>query len=429
MAGGGPHGDDAALFAPTQLGLLQRAAEELGYLRTRGYALPSALKLVGDRYQLRERQRSALTRATSAAEGAAERAARRVRAPAPPPSALWVDGFNLIITLETALRGGVLVTTLDETLRDLAGIHGAYRPSPCTARALALLAVDLQARGWAGVPVRFLLDAPVSNTGRLAALIRAQASEAGLPWEVEVVPDPDLVLRGQLPPGALVVSGDAPVLDGCGPWLDWGGELVRDAIPEAWILPLVPSPSASSPLPPRWETERYLLRPPQAADAAWIFRDYAQDPEVTRFLTWAPHRAQSETEAFLARVLSGWASTGRGPYVIEASRSGRGLGMFELRIEGPQAELGYVIARAAWGQGVMTEVVGACAERSLSGPAALTRLSALVDLENGASARVLEKCGFRREGTLRGYTCRPGACQPPRDTHVYGRVRGDLPGA
>lgn len=235
---------DQELFGPEALPLLQRAAEELAYLRRRGYPLPSALKLVGDRYQLRERQRHAITRATSAAGGEAERAERRVRAPAPPPRALWVDGFNVIITLETALKGGVLVSTLDDTLRDLASIHGAYRISPATSRALELLAGDLVRRGWERVPVRFLLDAPVSNTGRLSALIRARAQAAELPWEVEVVPDPDQNLRGPRPEGTLVASGDAPVLDACGPWLDWAGETITAEIPSAWRVSVVVPPKS-----------------------------------------------------------------------------------------------------------------------------------------------------------------------------------------
>lgn len=419
MAGGGPHRDDALQFAPERWGVLQAAAQELRYLRERGYALPSALKLVGDRYQLRERQRRALTRATSGAEGAQERAARRVRAPEHPPAALWVDGFNLIITLETALRGGLLVTTLEDTLRDLAGIHGAYRSSAVSSEALGLLASDQRARGWSLVPVRFLLDAPVSNTGRLAARIRAAAEEAGLPWEVEVVPDPDLVLKGTLPPGAVVVSADAPVLDACGPWLDWGGELIRGRIPAAWIVPVIPPSSAPGPLPARWETARFRLRPPRRADATWIYRDYAQDPEVTRFLTWAPHVTLGETEAFLAQVVGTWAG-GAGPWVIEERASGQGLGMFDLRASGAQAELGYVLARAHWGRGVMSELVSACTERALA--AGLVRVAAFVDVENGASARVLEKAGFCLEGTLRAYTCRVGARGGPRDTRLYART-------
>lgn len=413
---------DASLFAAEAVPRLQRAAEELGYLRRRGYPLPGALKLIGDRYQLYARQRRALTRATSAAGGEVLRAERRVRAPSPPPRALWVDGFNVIITLETALAGGVLVSTLDDTLRDLAGIHGAYKTSSGTERALELLACDLQERGWAEVPVRFLLDAPVSNTGRLAALIRARAEAAGLPWEVEVVPDPDEVLRGP-EAGVVVASGDAPVLDACGPWLDWAGDTIRAQLRDAWTVPLVRGEPRRFAFPERWESARLALRPPKAEDASWIFTDYAQDPEVSRYLSWRPHREQGETEAFLAGVLSGWGER-RSPWVLERQADGRPLGMFRATQSGPQAELGYVLAREHWGQGYMSELVSRA--RELGFARGIQRITALVDVQNGASARVLEKAGFAREGTLRSVCCHPNTCHEARDAFLYAAVRGPV---
>ncbi|RMG08570.1 MAG: DUF434 domain-containing protein [Planctomycetota bacterium] len=239
MPGGGPHPRDRELFAPERLPTLRRAAEELRFLRERGYALPGALKLVGDRHQLRERQRLALSRATSEAQGVRERLARRVPEDAPPPPAVWVDGFNVVITLETALRGGVLVGTCEGGLRDLAGVHGTYRLSEVSARAIALAERRLAARGWRAVPTRWLLDAPVSNTGRLAARIRAHAREAGLDWSVEVVPDPDALLAAPAPPHVAATS-DAAVQDRCGPWIDLAAEAIRADLPGAWIVDLFP---------------------------------------------------------------------------------------------------------------------------------------------------------------------------------------------
>jgi hypothetical protein len=237
MAGGGPHPHDRELFAPDQLARLRAAAAELRYLRDRGYALDSALKLVGDRHQLRERQRVAISRATSESAGAAARAPRRVPEGAPPPAALHVDAFNVLITVETAQNGGVLVTTVDGGLKDLAGIHGTYRPSDATDRALDCIVRRLAARGWAGVATSFLLDAPVSNSGRLAERLRARAAAGALPWTVDVVPDPDQDLSAA-PPEVVVATGDACVLDRCGPWLDLGAEVVRGEVERAWVIDL-----------------------------------------------------------------------------------------------------------------------------------------------------------------------------------------------
>jgi RimJ/RimL family protein N-acetyltransferase len=76
---------------------------------------------------------------------------------------------------------------------------------------------------------------------------------------------------------------------------------------------------------------------------------------------------------------------------------GTGLG-FETR---QQASTGYVLAYDAWGFGYATEALGAM--RDLGAQLGLERLYALCHPEHRASARVLEKCGFLSEGTLRGY--------------------------
>lgn len=233
----GPHTRDPELFGPAALPALRTAAAELTWLRRRGYAPDSALKLVGDRHQLRERQRTALTRATSQAASAEARAARRAAPRAPAPARVLIDAFNQVITLETALAGGVLVTTLDGGLRDLAGLHGTWRRGAHTARALELLGAGLLDRGWARTPAVWLLDAPVSNSGRLAEAIRAAAQPHGLAWETQVVPDPDPLLAAAAP-DEVVASGDAPVLDRCPAWIDLAAECVRRALPDAWVIDL-----------------------------------------------------------------------------------------------------------------------------------------------------------------------------------------------
>lgn len=241
MPGGGPHPKDVELFSELVMPMLRTAAAELRFLRERGYGAEQAVELVGNRHQLRDRQRQALLRATSSAEGLSARAAARAGA-GPAPGGLWIDGLNVVITVETALRGGVLVTTVDGGLRDLAGVHGTYRPDDTTDEALRRVAGVLAGRGWERVPTTWYLDAPVSNTGRLAARLRDVAADRGLPWSSEVVPDADAALA-LAPEGVVVASGDAPVLDRVAAagrsWLDLGGDTVRAAVPDAWLVALV----------------------------------------------------------------------------------------------------------------------------------------------------------------------------------------------
>ncbi|MCA8920608.1 MAG: DUF434 domain-containing protein [Planctomycetes bacterium] len=234
MPGGGAHPHDPSCFAPRHLDALRRATGELAFLRARGYALPGAIKLVGDRYQLRERQRLAVVRATSEAAGATQRRARRLN-PGLRPAQVWVDGFNALITVETGLRGGVLLRGIDGALRDLSGVHGTYRLNQTTDAALAALVAAFRGEGWDEVPVRWFLDRPVSNSGRLAQRVEEEAARARLPWTAEVVADADVPLAAAAPSCA-VASSDAVVLDRCPAWIDLPA-LALAGHP-AWVLEL-----------------------------------------------------------------------------------------------------------------------------------------------------------------------------------------------
>jgi hypothetical protein len=143
--------------------------------------------------------------------------------------ALRIDGFNLILTLESALGGGVVLGGRDGCFRDLASVHGTYRRVEETRPALELAAKWLT--DWGIGSCTWLLDAPVSNSGRLAAMIRATSPD----WSAEVVPNPDKVLAQ---PGAVVATADAAVLDCCGEWVNLARAFVESSVPGAFIVDL-----------------------------------------------------------------------------------------------------------------------------------------------------------------------------------------------
>jgi hypothetical protein len=228
----GPHPDDARLFGPDVLPLLRRAAEELTYLLTRGYPLPSALELVGNHHQLGARQRTALQRACCSRE---QRAARG--ASALPPSAvaghtLQVDGFNVLVTLEVALGGGVVLVGAEGALRDLAGMRGSYHPVDETDAALTLLGTTLAPL--APAAVEFYLDTPVSNSARLRARIEEHGARWGFPVRASLVPDPDAVLAGR----SHVASSDAAVLDACASWVNLAAWVLDACAQGVWRVDL-----------------------------------------------------------------------------------------------------------------------------------------------------------------------------------------------
>jgi hypothetical protein len=225
----GPGPEDRAWFAPEARPALAAAVADLSWLLSRGYAEASSLKLVGDRHRLVERQRMAVLRSACSDEALARRRASRVDLGALRGRPLRVDGFNLILTLESALGGGIVLGGRDGCFRDLAGVHGTYRRVEETRPALELAARWLAE--WGVGPCTWLLDAPVSNSGRLAAMIRAEDTA----WRAEVVPDPDVLLAV---PGDPVATADSAVLDRCGAWVSLARVLVEVGAPGAFVVDL-----------------------------------------------------------------------------------------------------------------------------------------------------------------------------------------------
>jgi len=151
------------------------------------------------------------------------------------------------------------------------------------------------------------------------------------------------------------------------------------------------------------ETERLILRRPQPEDAADVFKRYASDRQVTKYLGWATHRTIEDTRTFLALCNDEWNRWPAGAYIIESRENGRLLGSAGFGFETPrQAVTGYVLARDAWGQGYATEALTELVR--VAGRLGVMRLYALCHPEHKASAHVLEKCGFLREGILHGYS-------------------------
>jgi ribosomal-protein-alanine N-acetyltransferase len=184
-------------------------------------------------------------------------------------------------------------------------------------------------------------------------------------------------------------------------------------------------------LPENWFTPRLRARPPRPEDADAIFDGWATDADVTRYLTWRPYRRLADMRHFIAECIAAWGAAGRGPWVITRFDEDAVIGMIELRLDGYRAELGYVLCRAAWGQGYMTEAVQTLTQLALH-EMPIARVAAVCDVDNVASARVLEKSGLRREGRLARYIVHPNLSDQPRDVYLYARTRplhADMPAA
>lgn len=229
----GPHPSDAALFDAASVRSLREAVSDLSWLLGRGYKPTSSLKLVGDRYGLRERQRLAVSRAACSNRSLERRESGRIDARDVEGAHLVIDGFNLIITMEAALSGGVLLVCRDSCIRDLSSVHGSYRTVEETERAIELIGEAFEELKPSSA--LWLLDKPVSNSGRLAERIRRAASERGWAWEVEVEYDPDGLMVSA---SRVVVTSDSNVLDRASRWFNFNAHAIPRRAPRAWLIDL-----------------------------------------------------------------------------------------------------------------------------------------------------------------------------------------------
>ena len=229
----GAHPADPELFAPAQLAKLRQATGELCWLLSRGYKMTSALKLVGDRHGLRERQRLAVSRCACSDQDRQRRKDHCLSLEQLRNQQVIVDGFNLIITVEAALSGGPLLIGVDDCIRDLSSVHGSYRSVEETDRAILMVGDALQR--FATASVLWLLDRPVSNSGRLAAKITDLASHNNWPWNVEVVFNPDSMMIAS---SAVAITSDSSILDQVERWADLKSYLLAHEIPNTWMIDL-----------------------------------------------------------------------------------------------------------------------------------------------------------------------------------------------
>jgi RimJ/RimL family protein N-acetyltransferase len=166
---------------------------------------------------------------------------------------------------------------------------------------------------------------------------------------------------------------------------------------------------------------RLRLRRPRLSDAAAIF-DYAGDPEVARYADW-PFSSKLETVTQLLRGReAAWNSGSEFYWVLTLPSDDRAIGAIACSVSGHAAEFGFLVHRRLWNNGYATEASRAVVDWIFSVPS-VWRLSATCDVENVASARVLEKTGLAREGILRRAIVRPNLSNEPRDAFLYSKVR------
>ena len=214
----------------TQHSLLTAAAD-FRYLLSRGYPRLGALTYVGNHYQLPRETREVLNRGVYPEPVARVRRARLLGPERITGRAAGLDGHNVLITLENALSGQTLVACDDGAIRDTAGASLSYRPGSLTGQAIELVLGYLLERGVRSV--LFLLDAPMSYSGELAAQIGGELSGREIMGRARAVGSPEAELRTF---SGLVASSDSVVIDMVAEPIDLAGLIIREKFPD---LPLI----------------------------------------------------------------------------------------------------------------------------------------------------------------------------------------------
>lgn len=227
----GQHPSDSKLFSKKWRPALTAAVEDLSLLLSRGYGSNASLELVGNRYRLNKRQRLAVLRMSASDEEVQRRKTKECTVDDLVDQPIAIDGFNLLVLLESALSGAFVFRCRDGLYRDISSVHGSYKRVVKTEEAILLVGDTLKQLQTG--PVLWLLDSPISNSGRLKTLLYELSTAHAFPWEVELVFNPDKVLAES---EAVVISSDGWILDQTSRWYNLGARLIGEHLAAENVL-------------------------------------------------------------------------------------------------------------------------------------------------------------------------------------------------
>jgi hypothetical protein len=218
---------DDKWFAPERHPILTEAADDFGYLRGRHYSDNTILKVVGNRYRLNKRQRNALLRIAASEAEVMQRHRSMCQTADLQGRIVEIDGFNLLILLESALSGAFIFKARDGTYRDISSVHGSYKRVVKTKNAILLIGESLNSLKVKSA--RWYLDKPVSNSGKIKTLLREIGESHRFNWESELAYNPDQILADS---DHIVITTDSWILDRVKEWFNMGAWLFEDYLKE-----------------------------------------------------------------------------------------------------------------------------------------------------------------------------------------------------
>ena len=177
----------------------------------------------------------------------------------------------------------------------------------------------------------------------------------------------------------------------------------------------------------RLETERLILRRFKVDDAQCMFNNWASDEEVTKYLSWPPHKEVAITKAYLEMVIKEYEELTTYNWAIELKEIGEAIGSIgvaQCQNDIDSVHIGYTLGKDWWNEGIMSEAFREVI-KFLMEEVGVNRIDARHDTKNPNSGKVMEKCGLKYEGTLRQASRNnQGIC----DVAWYGLLREDYIG-
>jgi hypothetical protein len=185
------------------------AVKDYRYLKNKNYSCKSSLKLVGDHYRLSKMQRNCLLRGVVEQNKSSERKKKLIRAEHIEKQHLGIDWYNVLITIESYLKGHLLFLADDGVIRDTSATHGSYRQSQITERVITIIGDTLIVLKPA--QVKIAVDSPISYSKKMAVMIRQKMTETlSVPCSVVLAHSADFELKRYQ---GVVSSSDSVIMD------------------------------------------------------------------------------------------------------------------------------------------------------------------------------------------------------------------------
>ena len=151
------------------------------------------------------------------------------------------------------------------------------------------------------------------------------------------------------------------------------------------------------------ETKRLILRRFTIEDAPDMFRNWASDDEVTRFLLWPTHTSIEVSQGYVQSVIENYRQTDTYDWGIELKEIGQVIGSIGVVSRNESVgsmHIGYCIGKQWWHMGIVSEALSAVINY-LFEEVGVNRIDSRHDPRNPNSGKVMGKCGLSYEGTLR----------------------------